>query len=292
MIGAAYLGAVAAASRVAASSGHKHWRIYFPNEGLQYVRLASVEMYGTVDGANLCTVGTPTASSSEVNHTADHAFDGNLSTYWTGSVGSDQAPHWIAYEFASGVEIVQFKLVAHSLNYPSTCKLQWSDDGATWTDASDLFQPCVFRGTNKAQTYLAGGTSSYWRLYVTAASPGSTFRIADMQIRSAVGGADLTQPNGPARVSGALSNASSDLEVFDNDTATRWTSPNANPHWVWYAFGKDIDIAQIAITVSSDGAGPKDFKLQKSGDGSTWVDALTVTGQVGWGAFETRLFNV
>lgn len=294
MIGPAHLGAIAAATprAVPPGGGHAYWRIYFPNTvSPNYISIAEIEMYSSVDGSDICSGGTASASSSNGPDVAANAFDNDNGTNWGSTAWT--TPYWIRYDFASPVNVVQFKLVAASTNYPSPCKLQWSDDGSDWTDASDVMEVRAWRGSNAEQKFFAGGTKSYWRLYVSDNQSGGYTNIAELELRGSVGGADLTSPGGPAKIDSAYFGASSDLEVFDNDTGTFWESGGTTPHWVWYAFGKDVDIAQISIkTGPTAGESPKDFKLQFSGDGSTWTDALTVTGETGWTGGEVRLFNV
>jgi len=53
------------------------------------------------------------------------------------------------------------------------------------------------------------------------------------------------------------------------------------------------DIAAVAIKASSlwYTRSPKDFKVQKSSDGSSWTDVLTRTNEPAWTAGEQRVFS-
>jgi len=294
MIGAAHLGVIAGATpRASGGGGYSFWRIYFPNTGAAYLGLQEVEMYSTAGGANVCSGGTASASSTSPGSSPGNAFDGDSGTTWGSNTTTDQ---WIQYEFGSPKNIVQFKLVSASINFPTECKLQYSADGSAWTDATGLMQPRSWKPATagQEQTFLVASTKSYWRLYVTANQSGNYTNISELEFRGSVGGADLTVPNGPGKFDSAYAGASTDRQAFDDDTATYWESGGgAPPHWLWYAFGEDVDIGEVSIrTGPYANESPADFKVQYSGDGTAWTDALTVTGETGWAAGETRTFAI
>lgn len=88
-------------------------------------------MRGSAGGANLCSGGTPSASSTGIGLVSG-AFDGDGGTYW-GSNGA--VPQWLAYDFGSPVDVQQVWIgegwIDNAL-WPGEFDLQYSDDGINW----------------------------------------------------------------------------------------------------------------------------------------------------------------
>lgn len=133
----------------------------------------------------------------------------------------------------------------------------------------------------------------YWRIYITAnTSGGPHLDISEIQMRTAIGGADVTG-SGTASASSELSPFFA-ANAFDNNTATTWYTPAVNiPAWVKYDFGagNDKDIIQVALTCWAAGEMARDFEVQYSDDNSTWTGAMFLSNEVGWSANETRLYS-
>lgn len=70
--------------------------------------------------------------------------------------------------------------------------------------------------------------------------------------------------------------------------AGQWTSNgSAPPHFVSVRYSSPIEVDTVRITPSTEAPNtrsPKDFVIQGSTDGSTWVDLATATGVTDWGA--------
>lgn len=291
MIGAAHLGILAGATpRAGGGAGHRHWRLYFPNAGNQYLAFSEVEMYSAIGGPNRCGSGTVSASSVYGANAAANAFDGNTGTLWSTNVFS--GAHWLAYDFGTPVDVVQFKLRNAPTNYQSPVTLQYSDDGSSWTDATPLLQPGR-QVDSGSQTYLVGGVKTYWRIYVSANQSSGYTNISELEFRESVGGADVSSPGQPGRVDSAYAGTTNESHMVDNNTGNYWESANGVPHWVWYAFGREVELAELSLrTGPYAGESPKDFLIQYSGDGTNWTTAKTVTGSTGWSAWETRTFAI
>lgn len=96
-----------------------------------YGSAVEIEMSAVVGGADLCTGGTPFASSTYSGYPASLAFDDSLGTgYWCSSSPSN--PQHIGYEFASPQAITEVRFTP-SISYPPTeVVVQGSNDGSTW----------------------------------------------------------------------------------------------------------------------------------------------------------------
>lgn len=120
------------------STAHAYWRVFFTaSNSSTYCSLQEVEFRGSVGGADLCSGGSVLAGSDYFGNGGAGAFD-NTSTRWAAEVNAVSAgTAWVGYHFATPVDIKEFALTASAWNdeAPSAGKLQWSDDGSTWTDA-------------------------------------------------------------------------------------------------------------------------------------------------------------
>ena len=105
----------------------------------------------------------------------------NGSPDWYPAVGS-QAGKWVGYEFVNSTRVCAFKVWASSYVYQSGFKIQKSEDGSTWADASDEYTLNV-----GGQRYIYGSinnptSAKYWRLYLTKGtgdSGGNGFDLFD-----------------------------------------------------------------------------------------------------------------
>jgi len=131
----------------------------------------------------------------------------------------------------------------------------------------------------------------YWRLYIWKPEVGTVPSIAEMELRSSLGGSDETG-SGTASASneswGAAANA------FDGVTTNFW-APSGIPAWIAYDFGSgnDLDIVEISITARNDAAykqTPFKFDLEYSDNGSDWTVLYTFRSET-YTQGQTRVFN-
>lgn len=71
-----------------------------------------------------------------------------------------------------------------------------------------------------------------------------------------------------------------DASVCNN---SKWCATGAEPHWLRVDLGQSYNITQFVVKHAQAGGekssyNTRDFKVQTSGDGSTWTDRATVTG--------------
>jgi hypothetical protein len=132
------------------SGAHRYWRIYMTAVNNVQGVLMEVEFRDHYGGADRAVGGTPSASSANPGFTSSSAFDDNFGTYWNTS-GSTAPPHWIAYQFAQPIEVVEYSLTACECNAdysPRTWQLQYSDNGTSWSVA-DSRSGQSFRGLTR-----------------------------------------------------------------------------------------------------------------------------------------------
>lgn len=146
-------------------------------------------------------------------------------------------------------------------------------------------------------------THRYWRYLVSAtaypSAPGDVCLIVESEMRSSIGGADLTG-TGTAAAS-SLYAGSSAAYAFDDSTGTNWASqypPGAddNAWWLRYDFGSGTAYALAEVTITAGTGGneagaPTAFSVQCSDDASSWTTASSFSGQ-SWTSGETKTFSV
>ena len=94
------------------------------------------------------------------------AFDKNTSTYWMPSAGP---PQWLGYVFAVPVFVHTVKLTGYSsagsAYNPTSVKVQYSDNGISWTDVATYNQEFTSTQTT-LPIPLKAGFHKYWRVYI------------------------------------------------------------------------------------------------------------------------------
>lgn len=135
---------------------------------------------------------------------------------------------------------------------------------------------------------------TYWRLNVTANNGDITFlAIAEIEMRAILGGAD--QCSGGVASASSADATSPASNAFDNDTTTRWSTVTSTlTGWIRYQFASPVDVVQYTIRAhpTAPTRSPKNWTLEWSDDGTTWVVVDTHTDVDAWANGEVRVFNV
>lgn len=134
----------------------------------------------------------------------------------------------------------------------------------------------------------------YWRINVTANDGDPRYlAIAEMEMRATVGGADQCV-GGVANASSITSGFEAD-KAFDNNSETRWSPPpGTTTGWLSYQFTTPVEVVEYTIQahpVEGDRS-PRNWTLEYSDDGSTWVAVDSRDGVTGWTNGEIRTFDV
>lgn len=280
------------------------WRIYINCTELGFAAgngnasIAECEMRASAGGADLCTGGTATASSTLSSNTASNAFANNGTTsVWTANSGDDE---WLQYEFASPVTIEEVYIQAAnndfgSGNSPVDFEVQYDSGGGVfvtyWSALTGPFgmaEPRVFNRTDAAPT-----GKRWWRFYVTNLT-GTAARLScsEIEMRLTNGGAD--QCSGGYAFARAHLSTLVPAAAFANDGTTTFFAELSStvPTYIGYAFPADVDIEEVTFRARGSFANnesPEDFKLQ-FGCGGVWTDVVSITGQ-SFTDGETKTYN-
>lgn len=126
-------------------TAHRYWRVLMSaGRGFYAYCVAEMAFRATPGGAQLAADGTPITSETPVPaNVASKAFDGDLTSFWSGDFGANTqfAPraYWLGYQFANPVTVQEVALSARNpttdggKQVPSLGSVQYSDDGLTWT---------------------------------------------------------------------------------------------------------------------------------------------------------------
>ncbi|MEV5033688.1 discoidin domain-containing protein [Sphingobium sp. LMC3-1-1.1] len=271
---------------------HLYWRLLaLDNWGDGSVTgLSDIELRGVQGGPNLATGGTPSVSNAGGGGSAAGAFDGDPATGWVASGTTNQ---WAQYQFADPVEIVEVQLFSGNIGgigrLPRDCKLQYSDDGSSWTDAFAFTWDAPLFGDARAfpQPAYASGYARAWRLNVTANNGDSVTYIEQLEFRATAGGADQAHPipsDGNGDSTGrAVGTSGTPWGAFN--PGDHWGNATSLPAYAGFVFPDPVKVEEIAITnLSTTGRSPRDFTLDYlDDDGVTWVTQKTWTG-ITWSA--------
>lgn len=280
-------------SAAAAAPTSTKWRIYVTDTEASTtaeasnLQIAECEMRASAGGADLCTGGTATASSTSGGNAASNAFaNDGTTTEWIALSGDDE---WLQYEFGSAVTIEEVYIQAASganasKNSPVDFKIQYDSGGGVfvdyWTAVTGPFGRSEARVFNRTDAVPTG--KRWWRFWVTNLT-GTAARLSCSEITMALsmGGGDECS-GGYAFARSHLSTLSPD-GAFANDGTTTFFAElnNTVPTWIGYAFSSDKDIEEVTFQARGSFANnesPEDFKLQY-GCGGVWTDVHSVTAQ-------------
>lgn len=132
----------------------------------------------------------------------------------------------------------------------------------------------------------------YWRLDVSATQAANTLAIAELILRTTVGGSDVAI-GCTASASTAVGTHPASL-AFDGSAATFWSaSSNAEPQWLKADLGSAFGIVEYAI-INALGVGlsPTNFTLSYSDDDVTYTVADTETGITWASVGQTQTFDI
>lgn len=125
------------------------------------------EVYKGLSGTNLALNKTGTASSTwSSTYTAAKALDGTTSTRWSAASGQT-ADQWLAVSFGASTTCSKVVVKETSYERVTSYKLQYSDDGTTYTDIPGTSGTSI--GASKTITF-APVTAKYIRLYINTAN--------------------------------------------------------------------------------------------------------------------------
>ncbi|MFD0672701.1 discoidin domain-containing protein [Cohnella sp. GCM10027633] len=243
----------------------------------------------TPSSSNLALGKTATADSTYSTEAAGKAVDGSLTTKWTSA--NTTGGHWLALDLGQSYSIsrwvVKHAQAAGEASYFNTrdFKLQQSSDGTNWSDV-DTVTGNTGSVTDRNVTAF---TNRYVRLYVTTPTTASdnTARIYEFEVWGAAAAADANVALGKTATADSNYATEAASRTVDGSLTTKWASANTTGgHWLALDLGQSYSISRwVAKHAQAAGEASyfntRDFKLQRSSDGISWVDVDTVTGNTG-----------
>lgn len=132
----------------------------------------------------------------------------------------------------------------------------------------------------------------YWQLFILENNGHvSTLMVAEVELRTAVGGADVTTPSTPTTATTSQASTPPSRLVDDNQTSTWASLPyNATNQALTFDLGVRRDIKQVQITAESNTA-PRSFYVRASNDGVNFVDMKYFGFNTDW-TVKTKTFNL
>jgi hypothetical protein len=285
-------------------AAHTYWRIYVTATGHVVASIAEFAMFDS-SGTYLCTGGTPSASSTYPGQTVAMGFDNNTGTFWSSNGNPNTTPEWLSYQFASAVDVASV-MVTPRLNFlsqgPYTFKIQYSDDGSTWTDATGSLtatwpdQEQIYRSypiqTPATDNYLM------WRWVVnTVQVAGQATNCAELIVRAVSGGSDIGRASGTQYIAHQSFSGVPAPNAFDGNAATLWGSTTTIPAYLGIAFPKPVKIVEFVWTIRNDAGwlaqSPITMDVQGSNDGgNTWTTIGSATAATWTTVGQSQTFTV
>lgn len=255
-------------------AAHRYWRIYsIINRGsATYTQFAEIELRATSGGADQTTTGGGPVSFSHALQAGSAA--GTVANDGTTTFAqiADTTNVWWRYDFGAGnekdiTEVAIWGAVGAANRAPGQFAVQYSDDGTSWTDAW-LCSASSYT-ENVAQVFTkptAASAYRYWRVRMWDAmiSAGVVFSIAEMEMATALSGADECSGGTAISYDGTSANA------FDGSTATFWSSSSdASHHYLGYNFGagNEKQIVEIRMLPRQDNSWWRQWPI------NCWVEA-------------------
>lgn len=257
-------------------------------------------MNTTVGGSTVTGSGTASASDSTFGAAAN-AFNGNLNDFWASGTNQEQ---WLEYDFGGAYSpaIVEIQLWARNdgtdqNQMPAEFVVQWSDDDTNWTSVDH----CFHAGWTSGQavrfpfpTFALGGAHEWWGLELLTVNASTAFGLAELQVRTTVGGSQALTGGTPAasQVSGAFVAAN----AFDGNLTTYWSSTDTRSYQslTYGGMVSTIACAQVALTsnpLSPSLFDPATFNVICSDDGVNWAIEYACTASTWSGTQSTQTFT-
>lgn len=205
-------------------AAHLYWRINVTanNGSTTMLTIAEVQMRAVSGGADQCTGGTATASSSESGNPPSLAVDDSVFSTWAALFSNTTG--WWQYQFASAVDVVEYTIQgSNSVNEraPKDWTLEYSDDGSSWTVAD-------------TRTGETGWTDGQVRTYSIASS--TLARLSQLPVevlrtnlavkaRVSQEAVEVLRPNAGPAPTAAMT------EDFEDDVLAVTLTTTAGPDW-------------------------------------------------------------
>jgi len=261
----------------------KYVRIYASKLGPDsywnfYSQLAEIKVERSSSG-NLAFANT-SISGWEPYRSYDAQPGSCWSSQWYG--GSDNT-EWIYWDMGGTVnKLTGIQLTPRSGGscFPVDFKLQYSNNGSTWTDITGQSYTNYPNPGSTTQSFKFGSSISarYIRLYATKLSPDSYgnyyCQIDEFNINTDF----LFTPSASSYISGMEASKLNDRNVGNFWSSSMHTSASST-EWVKIDLGSNQYVSGVRLAARGNAPGtcwPEEFVIQSSNDGNTWT---TIPGE-------------
>lgn len=292
------------ASGLPPSVAATHWRLIpvgcEPGAGsVTWPVVATIEMAETPAGPDVCSGGTVISSGGwNSSHLASVAFDGNPASYAQFVNIGISGGGWLGYAFAAAKVIREIRMSAWSspdAMFRAVVPQYSLDAGASWVSL-EMIGPLAAWSASEQRVIpqltampKTRSTAVIWG--VTLTSPGGA-EVAEIEFRASAGGVNLC--TGGVSFGTAETNGSVNIgNAYNGTNVGRWLANT--PMSAHYVFPSPPNPSHIAVKSQASGgvtATAQSFDVWWSEDGLTRNTVLSVAGQTGWIANETRVFAI
>lgn len=239
---------------------------------------------------NVALNKTATASGyitgEEPSKAVNGSTTGGNSDKWCSNAAGDK---WLKVDLGSNYDISRWVVKSAGTGLENTgwntkdYKLQKSSEGTNFTDVDSVIGN-ILDSTDREVTPF---TARYVRLYITNAGADATARIYEFETYGVpTVGTNIAlgkTATASAQLAGEEAAKAVDGTVTGN---SKWCTNAAGDSWLKLDLGANYDISRWVVKHASAGGetafmwNTKDFKLQKSADGTNWTDVDAVTGNI------------
>ena len=252
---------------------------YTGSDGLQWngsdgslyaASAAMVNLTVNSAAADLALGKTAVASSTYTGFPASNVTDGNASSRWSSQFSSNQ---WIYVDLGS-VYTINRVVLRWEAAYARGYQLQVSSDAFSW---SDVYSTTTGDGGVDDVTLSTPRTGRYVRMLGTQRATTYGYSLYELE---AYGGPPanlaLTKPT----VASTSYTGFPAANATDGNASTRWSSQFSDSQWLYVDLGSTFSISRVVLRWEA--AYGRGYKLQVSGDASTWSEVYnTTTGDGG-----------
>lgn len=295
---------------------HIYWRVFIEtNHGDASFNLIAGIRFLDIDSVEIpATGGTAFGSDNDVDAEPDKAFDGDPNTYFASNANAG-VNDYIGYEYSSVVGVAGVAVLTQTASnltpdfprMPKAVKLQYSDDGISYTDA---FSDIIYNNLSNHEYILplaAPGAGQHlgWRAFFVDNNGNASMNMEELEFRGSIGGADLVPAqtwnigDSTGRVIGSSIESIGNLgfTVFDDSTGDWFASGNTN-HWLGFMFESPISVAQVSLqaivgaNATQLARMPNNVHIDYTDDFVTWTQASTTDTLGTWTAGEVKTITV
>ncbi|OCT12942.1 hypothetical protein A8709_21715 [Paenibacillus pectinilyticus] len=248
---------------------------------LAAITTAMNQALGSTETVSASTTNSPSGEEKE------KAFDGASATKWLIFTNAG----WIQYHYTAAKVVNKYDITSANdvpARDPKNWTLKGSNDGTNWTTL-DTRSNETFASRLQVKTYTFTNSTpyTYYRLDVSANSGDANLQIAEITFYASTSTPTNVALSKTVTASDEINATEAATKAVDGVATTKWTSQPINlvpgDKWLKVDLGASYAITRWVVKhASSNGESAsyntKDFKLQKSSDGTNWTDVDTVTG--------------